>query len=261
MKTRFIIILFSVLSYVAYAESVSDAIYYSYVYKDMDRWKAVIDSLQAEKHKGNLNISQQWDLLNYQYGYIAWAISKKKEKKDEAENYLALANENLEDLEELFAKTPILYAYKSAFIAYEIGLSPIKAPFVGLKSIKYGEKAVEQDSLSYISLIQYGNIMNYMPTIFGGSKPKAIKYYKKAKSIMEKDSTLVEKNWLYMNILLTLADIYKNQAQYDSTQVYYQNALKIQPEYPYIEDALMPSLLVKKNLSKTKNEKIKKRNK
>ena len=77
-------------------ENVGKIIYDSYINKDMTRWKTVIDSLQREKELGNFSVQQKWQLLDYQYGYIAWAVSKKKAMKREAEDYLDLAKENYE---------------------------------------------------------------------------------------------------------------------------------------------------------------------
>mgnify|MGYP002513943532 CR=1 FL=1 len=103
---------------------------------------------------------------------------------------MEVAKENLTDLVQLSGKTSLSNAYNAAFVAYEIGITPFKAPFIGLKCMKYGETAVKQDSTNYFALIQYGNIMNYMPKAFGGSKDKALVYYKKAREIMRKDEVL-----------------------------------------------------------------------
>jgi hypothetical protein len=223
-------------------ENVGKIIYDSYINKDMTRWKAVIDSLQREKELGNFSVQQKWQLLDYQYGYIAWAVSKKKAMKREAEDYLDLAKENLSEMVELSGKTALSNAFNAAFVAYEIGITPFKAPFIGLKCMKYGETALKQDSLNHFALIQYGNIMNYMPTAFGGSKDKALVYYKKAKAIMSREESLYKDNWLYMNLILTIADIYKNKKDYETTKQYYLEALELEPGYKFVEE-LMASLI------------------
>lgn len=224
------------------AENVSKIIYDSYINKDMTRWKAVIDSLQLEKESGKLSIEQKWELLDYQYGYIAWAISKKKTMKHEAETYLDVAKDNLSELVEISGKTSLSNAFSAAFVAYEIGITPFKAPFIGLKCMKYGETALKQDSINHFALIQYGNIMNYMPVAFGGSKDKAIVHYKKAKEIMRQDELLYKDNWLYMNLILTIADIYKNKKDYETTKQYYLEALELEPGYKFVEE-LMENLI------------------
>ena len=242
MKTKFLILIFTVFSLSVYAENISKIVYDSYVDKEMTIWKSVIDSLQVEKELGKLSVDQKWELLNYQYGYVAWAISKKKTMKQEAEAYLDVAKENLSELVEANGKTSLSNAYNAAFVAYEIGITPIKAPFIGLKCMKYGETALKQDSLNHFALIQYGNIMNYMPAAFGGSKDKALLYYKKAKEVMRGDDSLYKENWLYMNLILTIADIYKNKKDYESTKQYYLEALELEPGYKFVEE-LMENLI------------------
>lgn len=238
MKTKFLILIFTVFSLSVYAENISKIVYDSYVDKEMTIWKSVIDSLQVEKELGKLSVDQKWELLNYQYGYVAWAISKKKTMKHEAEAYLDVAKENLSELVEANGKTSLSNAYNAAFVAYEIGITPIKAPFIGLKCMKYGETALKQDSLNHFALIQYGNIMNYMPAAFGGSKDKALLYYKKAKEVMREDDSIYKENWLYMNLILTIADIYKNKKDYEFTKQYYLEALELEPGYKFVEDLM-----------------------
>ena len=237
MRTN-ILILFTLIFFSVSAEDTSKIIYKCYVKKDMSTWKAKIDSLQKEYEVGHLSIASQWQLLEYQYGYIAWAISKKKTMKREAEDYLDVAKENLTELVETNGKTSLSNAYNAAFVAYEIGITPFKAPFIGLKCMKYGETAVKQDSTNYFALIQYGNIMNYMPKAFGGSKDKALVYYKKAREIMRKDEVLYKENWLYMNLILTIADIYKNKNDYEATKQYYLEALELEPGYKFVEELM-----------------------
>ena len=76
--------------------------------------------------------------------------------------------------------------------------------------------------------------MNYMPTAFGGSKDKALVNYLAAKQIMSKDEALYKNNWLYMNLILTIADIYKGKKDYESTKKYYLEALELEPNYQYV---------------------------
>lgn len=233
-----ILILFALLAFSVSAENLGKIIYDSYVNKDMAMWKTVIDSLQKQKELGNFSTEQKWQLLDYQYGYLGWAVSEKKTMRKEAEKYLSVAKENLSELIDEFGKTSSSNAFNAAFVAYDISLNPIKAPFIGLKCMKYAETAIKQDSLNYFALIQYGNIMNYMPEAFGGSKTKALEYYKKAKLIMSREDALYKNNWLYMNLILTIADIYKGKKDFESTKQNYLEALELEPGYKYVEELL-----------------------
>ena len=238
MKKILLLLLTFSISVSVSAENVGEVIYDCYINKNMTKWKTVIDSLQREKELGKFTTDQKWQLLEYQYGYLGWAVSVKKAMKREAEEYLDLAKDNLSEMVVLSGKTSLSNAFNAAFVAYEIGITPFKAPFIGLKCMKYGETALKQDSLNYFALIQYGNIMNYMPVAFGGSKDKALVYYKKAKEIMRQDESLYKNNWLYMNLILTIADIYKNKKDYETTKQYYLEALELEPGYKFVEELM-----------------------
>ena len=238
MKKILLLLLTFSISVSVSAENVGKVIYDCYINKNMTKWKTVIDSLQREKELGKFTTDQKWQLLEYQYGYLGWAVSVKKAMKRGAEEYLDLAKDNLSEMVVLSGKTSLSNAFNAAFVAYEIGITPFKAPFIGLKCMKYGETALKQDSLNYFALIQYGNIMNYMPVAFGGSKDKALVHYKKAKEIMRQDESLYKNNWLYMNLILTIADIYKNKKDYETTKQYYLEALELEPEYKFVEELM-----------------------
>ena len=238
MKKILLLLLTFSISVSVSAENVGEVIYDCYINKNMTKWKTVIDSLQREKELGKFTTDQKWQLLEYQYGYLGWAVSVKKAMKREAEEYLDLAKDNLSEMVVLSGKTSLSNAFNAAFVAYEIGITPFKAPFIGLKCMKYGETALKQDSLNYFALIQYGNIMNYMPVAFGGSKDKALVHYKKAKEIMRQDESLYKNNWLYMNLILTIADIYKNKKDYETTKQYYLEALELEPGYKFVEELM-----------------------
>ena len=237
--TRYVVlILFALLSFSVSAENVGKKIYDCYINKDMSTWREVIDSLQGEYDASGMTTAETWQMLDYQYGYLGWAVSEKKTMRKEAEKYLAAAKKNLSELIEQGGVNSTSNAFNAAFTAYDISLSPIKAPFLGLKCIKYGETAIKQDSLNYFALIQYGNIMNYMPEAFGGSKDKALASYIKAKEIMSREERLYKDNWLYMNLILTIADIYKGKKDYETTKQYYLEALELEPGYEFVEELM-----------------------
>lgn len=213
-------------------------IYRSYVEKDRATWLQVIDSLEALPHKTQ---QDDWQLLNFEYGYIPWCLTKEVNDKKQAEVYLRKAYDNLEKVAAGGKIPSMVAAYRAAFVGYEIALSPIKAPFIGSGAIKHAKEALQLDSLNYFAHLQMGNIYHYVPAFLGGSVQKAIAHYQKAEVLMQQ-AQLFNDNWLYMNLLLTLADAYKKQEKYDKVEAYYQRALQLEPNYPYIVDELYPSL-------------------
>ena len=163
-------------------------------------------------------------------------------KYDTAREYIALAEKNVDFLENNNYKPSTIYAYKSAFIGFEIGLNKLKAPFIGLKSVDYAQKASELDPDDHFAYNQSGNIEFYMPSIFGGSKKKAINYYLKAKSIMEKDEKLLDRNWNYLCLIATIINAYLEIKDYHKANMYCQLALEKEPDFLWVKNELYPEI-------------------
>ena len=213
------------------------SIYNAYNASDMIAWKKTIDRMESNPDKSNVF---RLELLNYQYGYIAWCIGEKK--AENARKYLKIAENHLGFLENEMYKLTEIYAYKAAFVGYEIGISPYKAPFIGQKSLKYAEKSVNIDSTNALGYIQLGNIKFYSPVVLGGSKEIAIKHYLKALDIMEENTALIEQNWNYLNLLGTIITAYKEVGNYSLARDYCNKALKIAPEFDWVKNKLYPEI-------------------
>ncbi len=236
-KKYILIVLLSVLSFFVFGQN-NKAIYKAYASGNMNKWKLAMDSIDALKKKTDKDLL---DLVNYQYGYIGWCIGNKK--TDEAEKYLKKAIDNLEKLEQKKYKESMLYAYKSAFIGFEIGLASYKAPFIGMKSMEYAKKSVSMDALNALGYLQLGNIYYYMPKTFGGSKSEALVYYLKALKLMESSKEYTTSNWNYLNLMATIISTYIELNQYEKAKKYCIKALTIEPGFDWVKNNLYPKVL------------------
>ncbi|MBN2745798.1 MAG: hypothetical protein JXR34_03655 [Bacteroidales bacterium] len=210
----------------------------------MENWKAVIDQMQLIEKP---SLPTRLELLDYQYGYIAYCLGK--EKEDEAEKYLEKAWDNLEILEDKKYQPAWTNGYRSAFYGYEIGLSSMMAPFYGPKSMTYAKKAMEADANNPFGFIQYGNIQYYMPSTFGGSKTEAIEYYKKAIVKMEALGD-IHFNWNYLSLLAVTGQALESVNKLSEAKLYYEKALKKEPNFLWVKNDLLPKLLKKLNNGK-----------
>jgi len=217
-------------------------IYNAYVHNDMKTWKHLIDSIQkAKKTTSEILLT----LVNYQYGYIGWCIGTDNDK--EAEAYISLVENNLALLEKSNYRLSMVYAYKSALYGYKIGMSPIRAPYYGPRSIQYAKNSLQLNEDNYFALMQAGNIHFYMPRIFGGSVNEAIRYFLKAKTMMEKDNADIHQNWNYLHLLTLIAQAYSKADNYQAAKRYCDLILKIEPEFQWIKDELYDDILQKLN--------------
>lgn len=219
-------------------------IYNVYIGNNMPGWKIIIDKMNKEK---NTDSQFTLELLNYQYGYIAFCIGSKNES--EAKSYLELAYKNLEILESKNYKPSEISAYKSAFYGFELGLNMLKAPVIGPKSIKYAKLAMQQDSQNPMGYIQYGNSQFYMPSIFGGSKTEAVDYFLKAEKLMEKDKLKIKNDWNYLSLLALIGQSYVAMKEYRKAEIYFEKALAAEPEYLFVKIDLLPALKKKMSIN------------
>lgn len=233
------LILFLMITATAGAEAQNKAeIYSAYISGDMEQWKNVIDRMEEVKSRDN---SFLLELVNYQYGYIAWAIGVKQ--NSEARRYLKLAEANLAVLEGNRYKLSMVNAYKAAFYGYRIGLNVLQAPFIGPKSVESANLAMKLDPSNPYGYIQYGNSQYYMPAMFGGSKVEAIKHYLKAEELMASDEEFAENNWNYLNLLTVLAQAFSETGDPASAKEYYDKILKKEPGFIWVKDQLYKDLM------------------
>jgi tetratricopeptide (TPR) repeat protein len=233
------LILFLMITATAGAEAQNKAeIYSAYISGDMEQWKNVIDRMEEVKSRDN---SFLLELVNYQYGYIAWAIGVKQ--NSEARRYLKLAEANLAVLEGNRYKLSMVNAYKAAFYGYRIGLNVLQAPFIGPRSVESANLAMKLDPSNPYGYIQYGNSQYYMPAMFGGSKEEAIKHYLKAEELMASDEEFAENNWNYLNLLTVLAQAFSETGDLASAKEYYDKILKKEPGFIWVKDQLYKDLM------------------
>ncbi len=214
-----------------------EEIYKAYINGNMSQWKLLIDEMYQQNQNSNDYILE---LINYQYGYIAWCIGNKE--YDLAQYYLDKATTKLEILEKEKYKLTDVYAYKSAFIGYHIGLNLYKAPFIGNKSLKFANQSIELDRTNYFGYIQLANNLFFRPEVFGGSKTEALEQYLKAQTLIEKNSDLTDQNWNYLSLLVAIARAYEEMDKFDMAKNYYIKILKIEPNFKWVKDELLPAL-------------------
>ena len=220
-----------------------DAIYKAYSRGEMDKWFELMDTYQK-----NMNLKssdQQLELISYYYGYTAWLIGA--EKYDTAEEYIEKSEAIIDKLLDESPENATLLAYKGAYIAFAIGVSSVKAIYLGPKSIRYIEKALKLDPESIQGNIEKGNSMYYRPSVFGGDKTEAIEYYVKAVKNFEEQGLDVN-NWMYINTMTALGQAYEATNQIQLAKLCYEKIIRIFPNFMWVEDELYPDMIKRNKL-------------
>lgn len=237
-----IILLFSIQS--SFSQTTySDSIYKAYSRGKMDKWFNIMKA--CEKSASHKSLAEQLELISYYYGYTGWLINA--EKYDTAEKYIDKSEGIINTLLNESPENATLYAYKGAYIGFRIGLSKLKAVYLGRRSIKNIDKALELDPDNIQGNIEKGNSLYYCPSIFGGDKEEAITYYIRAVKSFEKQG-LVVNNWMYINTMTALGQAYEATDQIQLAKVCYEKIMRIFPNFMWVEDELYPDMIKRHKL-------------
>lgn len=235
-RTKYLYIIFALFNATLVFSQSHPDIYKAFEQNDMDLWEATIKKLEAQDFKQS---QEQLDLVNYYYGYIGYCIDQGWNKQ--AHTYLAKARGIIDKLEAGSYEESMLWAYKSAFVGFDIGLAPYKAPFIGPKSLSYAEKAQSLDTKNAFAYVQLGNIAYYTPEIFGGSKQEALQHYLKAYHLMKVNNA--KTNWNYLNLLASIIIAYMAGDDYESAKRFSEVALEEAPDFLWVKNELFPKIL------------------
>ncbi len=219
-------------------------IYKAYSRGKMDKWYEIMNT--CEKNVDYNNLDEQLELISYYYGYTAWLVGA--EKYDTAKIYIDKSEELIDKLLDQSPDNATLLAYKGAYIAFTIGISNLKAIYLGFSSIKNIDKALEIDPENIQGNIEKANSMYYCPSAFGGDKEEAIEYYKKAVAGFEKQNLVVD-NWMYINTMTALGQAYEATDQIQKAKVCYEKIIRIFPNFMWVEEELYPDMLERHHLT------------
>jgi len=217
-------------------------IYQAYLDSRMDRWKMVMEEMEAEYRRDPDN-GLLYEMCEAYYGYIPWCISVKK--KQEAERLLGRAEELIEILLQKESGNARATSLRGAFYGFRVGLEPLKAPFYGRKSYEANEKALELDPEEPQAWMEKANIAFYKPAIFGGSDREAVPLYEKAVRLFESIPGRTENNWIYLNCLAGFGIACEETGEITRAGEVYRKLLRLEPTFKWVRDELYPEYLQK----------------
>jgi tetratricopeptide (TPR) repeat protein len=188
---------------------------------------------------GQPGLEDQLYLVNYYYGYIGWLLSDNED--DQADKYLNQGEELILELLKVYPNNATLLAYRGTWYAFEMDISPYKTPFLGPKSLRYINQALETDPENIQGLIERGNALYFMPSQFGGDKLETIRLFQKAIQLMEKSDDF-KIDWLYWQVRARIGQAYEATNQDSLAKKQYEEILAICPDYKWVKDELLPGL-------------------
>ncbi|MCF8222896.1 MAG: hypothetical protein K9J25_07090 [Bacteroidales bacterium] len=213
----------------------SRRVYDAYAEGRMEDWKLVLEEM--EKQYGKTGSEELlYELLMAEYGYIGFCI--KEDYKRAASAYLEKARDNLDILKEGDPGNAEFLALEGAFLGYEMGIHKIKAMVLGPRAKEKIDQAVEKDPCNLRALLEKANQLNFSPGIVGGDKEKAIEYYNKALRVIEADPARLKNNWIYVNTMIVLAQVYEKMGNNTYACRIYEKIMVYDPGIEWVKKDL-----------------------
>ena len=206
-------------------------VYEAYVMRDFTTWQRIIDRISSEPNKSYERLAE---LIEYEYGYIAECIGL--DRDDLAERYLKQYKAHVDYLLESGYQEAAMTAYESAYYAYRIATSWLRAPLLASKCMKLINKSISMDRYNAIGLIQRGNAQYFASSFFSGdAKRGAIDYFLRAeRSLVAKGHR--EGSWLYLSLLIQIAECYVGLGEELKGESWYRKALTLEPRLTWALD-------------------------
>jgi tetratricopeptide (TPR) repeat protein len=159
----------------------------TYAKGNLEGWEAQF-VLMEKQNPGD--VRQRTEALTARYGFIGYLMGGKQNTR--AKKILDESEKILEDLLVRQPNNAKLLAIKAGFTGFRIGLTPLRAPFLGQRNVDAWEAALKLDPNEAMGWLEKGNSLFYRPAMFGGDKAEAEAAFRKAAQLLRYDGC----NWI-----------------------------------------------------------------
>ena len=210
-------------------------LYQSYVKGEMVPWKGILQEMNREYERTGDQTLLYYLCFAY-YGYVGYLINEEEDKA--AKKDLEVAMNRTDELYEILDGREDILALQGALMGFRIYLSKFSSMFLGPRTMRYIKTAYETGGEYFNCHIEMGNMLFYTPKVLGGSQIEAIPYYEKAVEILERSQLKTDRNWIYLNSVLVLANAYTETGRKDLACLLWKELLEYEPGAKWIRDDL-----------------------
>ena len=236
LRSSIIIMIVVLFSSSCFAQDSEQQLYDAYLTTNMHVWAEYIDSVNWD----TATTDERFLILNYEYGYAAHAISIQQE---DAQDRLQQFEQHLE--EHRNAMDPaVYYTYKTGICSFKLSLERrhITQQIKGI--YHYIDSAMTINPNEPFVLTMKGNVEFFNP-IFG-SKQKALQFYQKADSLYRLQPAQHQyPRWNIRAMQITLVQSLGKTGKKEAAIDMCKQILEEEPNFPFIRDTYLPSLLKK----------------
>ena len=213
-------------------------LYSYYVSSDMQGWLQTLSVMEQQLARTK-NDSLALEVIRTQYGFVAWALGN--DQKSSAAPILDKALSSLNRYIEQHPKDAEALALKSSLLGFKIALNPLKAAFIGPKTVEIIDAAMAMAPKNPWVMLEKANAEQYTPKLFGGDPTYALSLYRSCLDILAKQRPQ-QCSWSYLNLYINLAFCYTKLKQYNNAMATYNKLLAIAPNFKWVKEELIPNL-------------------
>ncbi len=198
----------------------------TYAIGDLSGWEPEIRKMET-RHSQDFDVMAE--ALLARYGLMGYLIGSKQNAK--AKSLLDETEKLLEAWLKRKAGNARLLSIKAGLVGFRIGLSPMRAPFLGQRNVDAWEEALKNDSSEAMGWLEKGNSLFYRPAMFGGDKKEAEASFRKALQLSEKR----ECDWLYSFMQVRLYEACKANGKTSEAETIRKQLQKKPGHFKWIE--------------------------
>ncbi len=171
-----------------------------YAVGNIENWEPEIRKIEA-RHTGNYE--KLMEGLLARYGFMGYLIGSKQTSR--ARKFLDETESLLNSYRKQHPNDARLMAVSAAMVGFRIGLSPLRAPFLGPRNVEAWETALKANPNEPLAHLEKGNSLFYRPAAFGGNKTEAELAFRRALQLLDRDTC----NWVYSFVQVRLYEACK----------------------------------------------------
>lgn len=191
----------------------------------------------------------EW-LFRYYIAYCDDQLVHYYQAKSDKKTALQYLNHGIDELNKVIKINKDFadgYGLLSSMYGEKMGIQPWTGIMYGSRSSTLIRKAIQLEPENPRLYMVQGTSAMFTPEKFGGSKERAKELYLKAAELFKTDNPEpIMPDWGKSDIYAWLGQLEMKLGNYEQTIIYYEQALKIDPNNSWVKNQLMPRALLKK---------------
>ena len=237
---KILLLLFIVNNSLFSQQNTRQLTYDSFAAKNFSLWPELIEKQEKKIMNDSGSCIEILETMKDYYGYIGHLLDINDKKN--ADIWCKKAKKFFSKVSKPYLNDADFIAYNSLLTAFEIAISPYKAPLLAPSMFLNARKSINLNPNSAVSNLSYGNFLYFFPEALGGDKNKALEHYTKVFQYFEENKDVADNDWRYLYIISTLGVVNERLGNLSVARDWLNYALSICPEYAYVIEVLIPRL-------------------